>query len=85
MASVSLAGTWDCCDVGQIDGPIWIKNAQGSGISAGMSGSPIVYENGAAIGAVCIGTGSNNAKKGGPNPHLLLHLPGWIVRGAIST
>jgi hypothetical protein len=41
-----------------------------------MSGSPIVTPGGTAIGVVSTGAG--------PNPQLVAHLPGWILRSAIA-
>jgi hypothetical protein len=63
------------CEVSAVGGgPLWIANAR-EPIRGGMSGSPIISEDGAALGVVCIGTGS----EGGPNPRLTHHLPAWLV------
>jgi len=47
--------------------------------SPGMSGSPILAEDGSAVGVVS--TGSNNQiRYGTPNPRLARDLPGWLLR-----
>ena len=63
-------------------GPLWIDDAQCS-IEGGMSGSPILNEDGLAIGVVCTSSGGPNLENhtaGGPNPCLTHHLPGWVLR-----
>jgi hypothetical protein len=47
--------------------PLWITNA-GQGIGGGMSGSPILAEDGSAIGVVSVGGELHTG--GGPNPRL---------------
>jgi hypothetical protein len=51
------------------------------GIRGGMSGSPIVIDNGAAVGVVCLGGGGPGEAHtaGGPNPRLTQNLPGWLL------
>jgi hypothetical protein len=51
-------------------------------IAGGMSGSPIVTEDGYAIGIVCIGSGPNPdaSTEAGPNPRLAGNLPGWVLK-----
>jgi len=51
-------------------GPLWIENAEQE-IVEGMSGSPILDQNGAAIGVV--------VTPHGPQPRLTSHLPGWLI------
>jgi hypothetical protein len=60
---LSLDGEWFQCTVQIInDGPLWIsKTAQP--IAGGMSGSPIVLEDAAAIGVVCSADVSTNPIK----------------------
>jgi hypothetical protein len=59
--------------VQSIDGGLlWITDA-GKGIVGGMSGSPILAEDGSAIGVVSVGGELHTG--GGPNPHLAYHLP----------
>jgi len=48
-----------------------------------MSGSPILADNGSAIGIVCTScsvAGSAASTEGGPNPRLASHLPGWLLQ-----
>ena len=59
-----------------------LANACNSGlaryINGGMSGSPIITQDGAAIGVVSMSGGGadhNRHTEGGPNPHLAYHLP----------
>lgn len=66
-----INGRWNRCTVrrgGQRG--IWIANAT-NGIVAGMSGSPILSDNGRVIGLV-----SNSS---GPQPFLARSLPVWLV------
>ena len=78
---LSLATHWHPCVVKHIDGPLWIEEAT-DGIHGGMSGSPIIADDGTAIGIVCIGSSIGDAPQisGGPNPRLLHHLPGWLLQ-----
>ena len=72
--------TWSRCTVSHVryaGAPLWIDDAA-EGIFGSMSGSPIMNENGQAIGVV---SGiSNGARCGGPNPRLVSHLPGWLLQ-----
>ncbi len=77
-----LDGNWMRCIVQHCSGPLWIDDAQCS-IDGGMSGSPILNEDGLAIGVVCTSSGGPNLENhtaGGPNPCLTHHLPGWVLR-----
>jgi hypothetical protein len=50
----------------------------------GMSGSPIITQDGAAIGVVSMSSGGSDLDKhteGGPNPHLAYHLPSRFRSG----
>lgn len=67
---LSLDGHWFRCVVTHNGGPLWIRDAA-EGIVGGMSGSPIVADDGTAIGVICTGAGT----VGGPNPRLVYHLP----------
>jgi hypothetical protein len=83
---LSLEGGWFPCTVQHNGGALWLFNAK-EGIVAGMSGSPIISDDGAAIGIVCVsgGTaGTGRHTSGGPNPRLAHHLPGWVLRSAVS-
>jgi hypothetical protein len=72
---LSLDGEWVECAVKVInDGSILIWD-EAQLIAGGMSGSPIISESGAAIGAVCLG-GSSPSK----NPRLVRDLPNRFLR-----
>lgn len=69
---LSLDGDWFECEVGRVQhGSLFITEAARS-IACGMSGSPIVADDGSAIGVV--GTGTH-----APNARLAVHLPGWLL------
>lgn len=78
---LSLAGRWFRCNVRHGGGRLWISDAA-DGIVGGMSGSPIVAEDGSAIGIVCTsgGRAGDVHTEGGPNPRLTHNLPGWLLR-----
>jgi hypothetical protein len=68
---LSLRGEWFRCNVQHDSGPLWITKAA-EGIVGGMSGSPILADDGSAIGVLCTGQEEGNS---GPNPRLVYHLP----------
>ena len=68
---LSLGGQWFSCRVRSAGRTLWIEEPE-QPIQPGMSGSPIVAPDGAAIGVVSIGAG--------PNPELAADLPAWILR-----
>jgi hypothetical protein len=72
---LSLNGQWFRCQVTSNGGRLWIVDAEDD-IIGGMSGSPILSNDGVAIGVVCAGV----SRKGGPNPRLTFGLPGWMLR-----
>ncbi len=78
---LSLDGEWIECDVKHSGGPLWISGAA-KGINGGMSGSPIIADDGSAIGIVCLSGGPPEKlhTDGGPNPRLLGNLPGWLLK-----
>jgi hypothetical protein len=81
---LSLDDQWKSCilHLGPADGPgLWITEAA-AGITDGMSGSPIIGDDGRAIGVVCTsrGTGPGPYREGGPNPGLMFSLPGWLLK-----
>jgi hypothetical protein len=80
----SFDGRWFPCTVKQWrDGSLDIFEA-GEGIKGGMSGSPIVVDDGLAIGVVCCSQGGSDEdddRGGGPNPALDSRLPGWLLSG----
>jgi hypothetical protein len=53
---------------------LWVKDAA-EPMVGGMSGSPILNDDGAAVGIVCTGSGSWS----GPNPFLMRQLPRWFL------
>ena len=70
---LSLNQTWFSCQVHyHAMGALWIADTA-EPIRGGMSGSPIMSEDGATIGVVSIAAH-------GPNPCLANHLPGWLLR-----
>ena len=82
---LSLSNEWFPCRVAH--GPNGMLNILDAarGIAGGMSGSPIVATDGAAIGVVCLGSGATTheleaATEGGPNPRLIGNLPGWFLK-----
>jgi hypothetical protein len=80
---LSLAGEWQPCKAKHLGIGLWIHEAN-NGIARGMSGSPVILHNGAAIGVVCTAAGSGDDidkfTEGGPNARLAAHLPGWLLR-----
>ncbi len=77
---LSLDGNWMRCNVRHHSGPLWIENAE-YGIRGGMSGSPILDDDGDALGVVCIGSSltDESCTSAGPNPRLTHSLPGWML------
>ncbi len=76
---MSLDGQWFSCRVQSGGRALWIAGAVAP-IRGGMSGSPIMSPEGAAIGVVCNSSGGSfDHHGGGPNPELAAHLPAWIL------
>jgi hypothetical protein len=78
---LSREGQWFRCQVENNGAGWWIKDAA-QPISGGMSGSPILSDEGRAIGLVSIssGTGAHDTDtEGGPNPRLACNLPRWLA------
>jgi hypothetical protein len=65
----------------QLNGPIWLDATQK--IIGGISGSPILADDGTAIGVVSC-SGGLEQKEGGPNARLDSHLPAWLLRDIIT-
>jgi hypothetical protein len=84
---LSLDNRWFRCTVRHSGGSLWISNAI-DGISAGMSGSPVLWDDGTAIGVVCTSAGTSGLDQphteGGPNPRLMGNLPGWCLKALAS-
>jgi hypothetical protein len=82
---LSLENQWVSCtlQLGPFGGHgIRIKDAA-AGIIGGMSGSPIMGDDGRAIGVVCTSGGRSGQgpyTEGGPNPSLMHSLPGWLLK-----
>jgi hypothetical protein len=72
---LSLDGDWFSGEVLHYGGPLVLKGAA-QDIVGGMSGSPILNDEGAAIGVVCLGENMS------PHPRLAAHLPGWLLSAA---
>jgi hypothetical protein len=69
---LSLEGKWLECEAhrNNVPGaPFWLKKAAAP-IAGGMSGSPILADDGAAIGVVCLSRYYEGHTGGGPNPRL---------------
>jgi hypothetical protein len=78
---LSLDGQWFECEARRTRNPrasLWVENAVVK-IAGGMSGSPILDDDGAAIGVVCLSTTYEEHTGGGPNPRLAAHLPAWLA------
>ena len=78
---LSLDKKWCQCNVRHLAGPLWLSGAT-EGIHGGMSGSPVILNDGTAIGVVCAAGGAPGSRlftEGGPNPRLLHNLPGWCL------
>lgn len=75
---LSLDGRWFPCRVSNIGGPLLIQEAVDD-IVDGMSGSPILAEDGSAVGVVSVAIGASADTEvfteGSPNPRLAYHLP----------
>jgi len=84
---LSLDCDWFSCKVQHVGGPLW-TTAAAEGIRGGMSGSPILLDDGKAIGVVVAGGGSeiddDVPTEGGPDPWLVGNLPGWLLRELAS-
>jgi hypothetical protein len=78
---LSLKGRWFPCIMQHGGGPLWITEAV-NGIIGGMSGSPILADDGSAVGVICCGGGNvgHMHTEGGPNPRLAYNLPAGFLR-----
>jgi len=85
---LSLDGQWIPCTLEQRKVGLWIRDAK-DGIMDGMSGSPILLDDGQAVGVVtcsrrCVERHSVEMEQaahteGGPQPGLAAALPGWML------
>jgi hypothetical protein len=78
---LSLDGRWFQCEAQHRDSPLWLFKAV-DGIVGGMSGSPILSDEGAAIGVLTSSGGGVDMAHtdDGPCPRLAYNLPGWLLR-----
>jgi Trypsin-like peptidase domain len=77
---LSLDRRWFRCGVRLNRQALGIAGAS-EGIVGGMSGSPILADDGSAVGVVCTSgglVGETTHTEGGPNPLLTRSLPGWF-------
>jgi hypothetical protein len=76
---LSLDGEWFRCSVRPSGRGLMVSNAS-KGILGGMSGSPILDSDGAAIGVISCSQEGPGEKptEGDPNPRLIHHLPSWL-------
>lgn len=87
---LSPDGQWGECRIktsGRQNQRLWITDAS-SGIVAGMSGSPILMDDGKVLGLISVSGGSSLSAihtEGGPQPRLAECLPKWILRGLVRT
>jgi hypothetical protein len=77
---LSLDGIWFRCTVSFSGPALALTNMEGL-FTAGMSGSPIVSPEGAAVGVACRGgeSGGRHSEIIGPQPSLAGNLPGWLL------
>jgi hypothetical protein len=75
---LSLDGEWFRCSITGLGRSLWISGATAD-IVGGMSGSPILNDDGEAIGVVCVSSSADKDRGGGPNPFLARNLPGWLI------
>jgi hypothetical protein len=71
-------GEWLPCRVECFGGPFFVKDDAGRRIVGGMSGSPILADDGSAVGVICTGVLGIGGPEG-PHPHLSYNLPGWLA------
>jgi hypothetical protein len=78
-------GIWFSCVVQyRKEGPLWLRNAAQQ-IVGGMSGSPIITNDGSVVGLISTGPGSGNKNDPtGPQPRLDSHLPAGLLRNAVT-
>lgn len=74
---MSLKNEWVDCTLKRFGhGALWVTSTP---IIRGMSGSPILLENGAAVGVITTGSETPDSEHG-PNAVLRENLPGWMLR-----
>ena len=87
---LSLDGRWTKCNLRvptwwALSPTLYVSEAS-DGIIGGMSGSPILLDDGRAVGVAVVAEGTKDERytEGGPQPILMYHLPGWLV-GRLTT
>jgi hypothetical protein len=77
---LSLQNRWFGCRVehDEYDGSLYLRGAELPFID-GMSGSPILDENGRPIGVTCVSRNTKNCTEGGGHPRLMNRLPSWCL------
>jgi hypothetical protein len=77
---LSLDCQWFRCAVQWMDdGPLWISQTA-QRIVRGMSGSPIISDQGEAIGVICAGNDTDAESSGWTSPRLVRDLPVWLLQ-----
>jgi len=78
---LSLSDRWFPCTV-QHYGDSMVVSDAAEDIVGGMAGSPIVSENGSAVGVLCLSFGGYDKphRVGGVNPQLMGNLPSWFLK-----
>ena len=78
---LSLSDRWFPCTV-QHYGDRMVVSDAAEDIVGGMAGSPIVSENGSAVGVLCLSFGGYDKphRVGGVNPQLMGNLPSWFLK-----
>jgi hypothetical protein len=78
---LSLDQKWFRCTIQIVnDGRLWVSNLERP-VVPGMSGSPIILDDGTAIGVVALAAFSRSLEC--PNPRLVHDLPGWLSNNEV--
>jgi hypothetical protein len=76
---VALDGRLISCTVrDSVDGQLYIANAI-DGIADGMSGTPVIRQDGAVVGIVSRAIEEHDGTTEGTSPHLATTIPGWLL------
>jgi hypothetical protein len=75
---------WVACHIAHEDGPLWIFDAPDS-IDRRMAGSPVLVDDGCAIGVLSSTSGIDGGSEHiiGPHPNLMRALPGWLIASTL--
>src|SRR5262249_41383950 len=78
---LGLDGSWFPTPMEQFHQRLWLDATPNN--KGGMSGSPILDDNGRAVSLLSRGSGrSGEPERSGPQPILAWNLPGWLARRA---